>query len=80
LLLFETIFFYKKISTLLKIIQLMWEAAAKGSKVDLTKMENLLRSKIDWSIMKKIWGTLGMPPIEAPLWTPNCKIETNVTN
>jgi len=23
-------------------------------------------------------GTLGMPPIEAPPWTPNCKIETNV--
>jgi hypothetical protein len=23
-------------------------------------------------------GTLGMPPIEVPFWTPNCKIGTNV--
>jgi len=23
-------------------------------------------------------GTFGMPPIEAPLWTPSCKTETNV--
>ncbi len=25
-----------------------------------------------------VFGTLVMPPVEAPLWSPSCKIETNV--
>jgi hypothetical protein len=27
------------------------------------------------AIVLELWG---MPPIEVPLWTPSCKIETNV--
>jgi len=32
---------------------------------------------MDWPISNFL-GTLGMPPIEAPLQTPSCKIEPNV--
>jgi hypothetical protein len=35
------------------------------------------RSHIHWPI-GNFFGTLGMPPIEAPLWTPTCKIKINV--
>ncbi len=35
------------------------------------------RSHIDWPT-STFFETLGMPPIEAPLLTPSCKIKTNV--
>ncbi len=34
-------------------------------------------ANIDWPISNS-FGTLGMAPIEAPLWTPSCKIYTVV--
>jgi hypothetical protein len=37
------------------------------------------KSHIDLGPLAKKFGTFGMPPIEAPLWTPSCKIKQMCT-